>query len=52
MQNWNFKDPAVAYTIACKLQKEQKRKNKVKELTAQERLEKFKKHWNNFYFCY
>ncbi|CAD8106373.1 unnamed protein product [Paramecium sonneborni] len=44
MQNWNFKDPAVAYTIACKLQKEQKRKNKAKELTAQERLERFKKH--------
>ncbi|CAD8189824.1 unnamed protein product [Paramecium octaurelia] len=44
MQNWNFKDPAVAYTIACKLQKEQKRKSKAKELTAQERLERFKKH--------
>ncbi|CAK93777.1 unnamed protein product (macronuclear) [Paramecium tetraurelia] len=44
MQNWNFKDPAVAYTIACKLEKEQKRKSKTKELNHQERLERFKKH--------
>ncbi|KAM3140790.1 hypothetical protein pb186bvf_007017 [Paramecium bursaria] len=44
MENWGFKDQAVAKTLAFKMEKERARKMKKKILTPEERLQKFKQN--------